>query len=93
MKRIFLIIYLIFPLQVIAEDFATTCPTGYKKISEANMILSSATTCPSGYIAAGTADSCLIESPSGNCIMYIPAGVSYVGDVGIYEYQEPCPLE
>ncbi len=90
MKRIFLILLLL-PLCANAAGLSTSCPSGAIMINEEHMTV--ATSCPSGTVSAGTADSCLVESPSGSCIMYVPAGVTYLNDVGEYKYTEPCALK
>ena len=70
---------------------STSCPSGYVAIDESNMTI--ATSCPSGTTSAGTADSCLVSSPAGSCIMYAPVGVSYTDTSGTYEFSEPCAME
>ena len=69
---------------------STSCPTGYIAIDEEYLTI--ATTCPSGTVSAGDAESCLVSSPAGDCIMYAPAGVSYTDDSGTYEFTEACPM-
>ncbi|MBR2392933.1 MAG: hypothetical protein IKB05_00375 [Alphaproteobacteria bacterium] len=70
---------------------STDCPAGYIAIDRPYITL--ATSCPSGTIAIGTAESCLVSSPSGDCIMYAPAGESYTDDTGIYEFTDACAME
>ena len=41
----------------------------------------------------GVADSCLVSSPSGSCIMYAPANTQYTDLLGIYNFTAACPLE
>lgn len=89
MKK-YLILFLLLPCVAKAETPSTTCPTGFVAVDET--YLSIATSCPTDTHSAGTADSCLETSPSGTCVMYIPAGTSYSDDSGTYEYTEPCPL-
>ena len=69
---------------------STSCPAGYIAIDEEYITI--ATTCPSGTISVGTAESCLVASPSGSCIMYAPAGVSYTDSSGTYEFTDACPM-
>ncbi len=69
---------------------STSCPSGYIAIAAPNITI--ATSCPSGYVSVGTAESCLVSNPSGDCIMYAPVGMSYTDDSGTYEYTEPCAL-
>ena len=76
-------------LQAAAPD--TSCPSGYTAIDAPHITI--ATSCPSGYIAIGTAESCLVSNPSGNCIMYAPVGMSFTDEYGTYEYTEPCAME
>ena len=90
MKRLLFLLALV-PVVAYAVAPGTSCPSGYTAIDEPGMTI--ATTCPSGTIAAGTAESCLVESPAGDCIMYAPAGESYTDDIGIYEFTEPCAME
>lgn len=90
MKRIFLFCALT-PFVANAAAPSTICPSGYIAIDEEYMTI--ATSCPSGTSSAGTADSCLVTSPSGSCIMYAPAGVSYTDSGGTYEYTAPCAME
>ncbi|MBP3316549.1 MAG: hypothetical protein J6L70_03040 [Alphaproteobacteria bacterium] len=89
MKRIIILLACV-PLLAHAAAPSTTCPSGYVTINSPNITI--ATTCPSGYISIGTAESCLVESPSGNCIMYAPAGVDYTDDTGTYEFTDACPM-
>ena len=92
MKRIFILIMSIAPIGAFAAAPSTSCPTGYVTIEEEYLIISDGS-CPSGYTSAGTADSCLISSPAGSCIMYAPTGVTYTDDSGSYEFTSACPLE
>lgn len=87
-KLIFL--FMLMPLHVLAAAPSTSCPTGYIAIDEEYLTI--ATTCPSGTVSAGDAESCLVSSPAGDCIMYAPAGVSYTDDSGTYEFTEACPM-
>ena len=79
------------PIVAYATAPSTSCPTGYIAIDEPQITI--ATTCPSGTTAIGTAESCLVSNPAGDCIMYAPAGVSYTDNSGTYEYTEPCPMD
>ena len=90
MKRM-LILFVLVPLSAIAAAPSTSCPAGYIAIDEEYLTI--ATSCPSGTTAVGTAESCLVESPAGDCIMYAPAGVSYTDNSGSYEFTEPCAME
>ena len=89
MKK-YLILFLLLPCVANAATPSTTCPAGFTAVDET--YLSIATSCPTGTRGVGTADSCLATSPSGTCIMYIPAGTSYSDVSGTYEYSQPCPL-
>ncbi|MBR2393094.1 MAG: hypothetical protein IKB05_01235 [Alphaproteobacteria bacterium] len=90
MKRIIFLL-LCMPGLAHAAAPSTTCPSGYIAINEPAITI--ATTCPSGTISVGTAESCLVESPAGDCIMYAPAGVSYTDSPGTYEFTEPCAMQ
>ncbi len=93
MKRIFVLIMAIAPCASFAVAPSTSCPSGYVTIEEKYMTIAEAYNCPTGYTSAGTADSCLVSSPSGSCIMFAPTGVSYTDASGTYEYTSACPLE
>ncbi|MBQ3039885.1 MAG: hypothetical protein IJD41_05000 [Alphaproteobacteria bacterium] len=90
MKRI---IFLLASAPIVAYATApsTSCPSGYTAIDEPAITI--ATNCPSDTTAIGTAESCLVSNPAGDCIMYAPAGVSYTDSSGTYEYTEPCPMD
>ena len=92
MKRIFILFFTITPCASFAAAPSTSCPSGYATIEEEYLIISDSS-CPTGYTSAGTADSCLISSPAGSCIMYAPTGVTYTDDSGSYEFTSACPLE
>ena len=79
------------PLSAVAVAPSTSCPSGYTAIDEPAITI--ATSCPSGTTAIGTAESCLVSSPAGNCIMYAPAGVSYTDESGTYEFTDACAME
>lgn len=89
MKKIASIIIL-YPIMATAATPDTSCPSGYVAITEQQITI--ATSCPSNTTPAGTAETCLATSPTGSCIMYIPANTSYTDDTGTYEYTEPCAL-
>ncbi len=78
------------PIVACAAAPSTSCPTGFIAIDEPKITI--ATSCPSGTTAIGTAKSCLVSNPAGDCIMYMPAGVSYTDDSGTYEYTDACPM-
>ena len=92
MKRIFILFFAIAPCASFAVAPSTSCPSGYVAIEEEYMDIADGS-CPSGYTSAGTATSCLESSPTGSCIMYAPAGVSYTDSSGTYEFEQACPLE
>ncbi len=79
------------PIVAYATAPSTSCPTGYIAIDEPQITI--ATTCLSGTTAIGTAESCLVSNPAGDCIMYAPAGVSYTDDTGTYEFTDACAME
>ena len=79
------------PIMAYATAPSTSCPTGYIAIDEEYITI--ATSCPSGTISIGTAESCLVSNPAGDCIMYAPAGVSYTDDTGTYEFTDACAME
>ena len=87
-KLIFL--FLLIPVASFSAAPSTSCPSGYIAIDTPSITV--ATTCPSGTVSVGTAESCLGDSPSGNCIMYAPAGVTYTDGVGAYEFAYACPM-
>ena len=90
MKRI---IFLLVCVPAVAWGAApsTNCLSGYEAIDEEYLII--ATSCPDGYTAVGTAESCLVSSPAGSCIMYAPVGMSFTDSSGTYEYTEACAME
>ena len=90
MKRI-LFLFALAPIVAYATAPSTSCPTGYIAIDEPQITI--ATNCPSGTTAVGTAESCLVSNPAGNCIMYAPAGVSYTDESGTYEFTDACAME
>ena len=89
MKRLIFLLMLV-PIVAYATAPSTSCPSGYIAIDAPQITI--ATTCPSGTTAIGTAESCLVSNPAGDCIMYAPAGVSYTDSTGTYEYTEACPM-
>ena len=92
MKRIFILIMSIAPIGAFAAAPSTSCPAGYVTVVEEYMEIANST-CPRGYTSAGTADSCLISSPAGSCIMYAPTNTTYTDNTGSYEFTSACPLE
>ena len=92
MKRIFILIMAIVPCASFAVEPSTSCPSGYVAVVEEYMDIADSS-CPSGYTSAGAADSCLVSSPSGSCIMYAPANTQYTELLGIYNFTAACPLE
>lgn len=92
MKRIFILFFAITPCASFAAAPSTSCPSGYVTIEEEYMDIADGS-CPSGYTSAGTADSCLISSPAGSCIMYAPTNTTYTDNTGSYEFTSACPLE
>ncbi len=92
MKRISVLIMAIVPCASFAAAPSTSCPSDYATIEEEYLIISDGS-CPSGYTSVGTADSCLVASPSGACIMYAPAYTEYTDTYGTYEFDQACPLE
>ena len=92
MKRIFILIMAIVPCASFAVEPSTSCPSGYVAVVEEYMDIADSF-CPSGYTSAGAADSCLISSPDGSCIMYAPANTEYSDDVGAYKFIVDCPME
>ena len=92
MKRIFIFVLAIAPIGAFAAAPSTSCPSGYATIEEEYLIISDSS-CPTGYTSAGTADSFLVSSPSGSCIMYAPANTQYTDESGTYEFEQACPFE
>ena len=92
MKKIFILFLAIVPCASFAAAPSTSCPSGYIAVVEGYMEIANSS-CPYGYTSAGTADSCLVTSPSGSCIMYAPANTQYTDASGTYEYTAACPLE
>ncbi len=92
MKYFYVYLLLLIPSTVYAAEPSTSCPSGYVAIEEEYMDIADGS-CPSGYTSAGTADSCLISSPAGSCIMYAPANTEYSDDVGAYKFIVDCPME
>ena len=91
MKYFYVYLLLLIPSTVYAAEPSTSCPSGYVAIEEEYMDIADGS-CPSGYTSAGTADSCLISSPAGSCIMYAPANTEYSDDVGAYKFIVDSPL-
>ena len=105
MKRILILLILCFPVSAFALDGgvivgppvqaiitpSTSCPDGYIAIAEEYMTIADSA-CPTGYVSAGTADSCLVSTPSGSCIMYAPANTRYSDRTGSYVFTNACPM-
>ena len=91
MKRIFILIMAIVPIGAFAAAPSTSCPAGYVAVVESYMEIADSA-CTTGYTSTGTADSCLISSPAGSCIMYAPANTAYTDNTGTYEFTSACPL-
>ena len=92
MKKAYILFLLFICGHAMADAPSTSCPSGYVAITETYMTIADSS-CPSGYTSAGTADSCLVSSPSGSCMMYAPAGVDYTDETGTYQFTSACPLE
>ena len=92
MKYFYVYLLLLIPSTVYAAEPSTSCPSGYVAVVEEYMDIADSS-CPSGYTSAGVADSCLVSSPSGSCIMYAPANTQYTDLLGIYNFTAACPLE
>lgn len=91
MKYLFILALFIMPVVARGTEPATTCPAGYLQIDEPLIVIAN-DTCPSGYTTAGRAESCLVSSPQGVCMMYAPTDTSYSDDTGSYTYTTICPL-
>lgn len=91
MKRILIVCFAVLPIAANGAAPSTSCPAGYVEATETAMIVSSGA-CPSGYVSVGTADSCMVSSPAGSCMMYVPTGMIFTDDNGSYEFTEICPL-
>ena len=78
------------PVQLVSSP-STSCPDGYIAIEEEYMTIAD-NACPNGYVSAGTADSCLVSSPAGACIMYAPANTTYSDRTGSYVFTQACPM-
>lgn len=92
MKQLFVFIAAFWPVMVNAAEPSISCPSGYVAITEEYITIAD-NSCPSGAISAGTADSCLVASPVGSCIMYAPANTEYADESGVYEYTAACAME
>lgn len=92
MKILYFMLFVIFvPCVALGDEPSTSCPTGFIAINEPYITISDSA-CPDGYTSTGTAMSCLVASPSGVCIMYVPSGVVYTDTTGTYQFTEICPL-
>ena len=76
---------------VYAAESSQTCPAGYNSMTAKYIELYDGS-CPAGTIDVGTAKSCLVASPSGDCYMYAPTGITYSDEIGEYKYNGICPL-
>lgn len=92
MKRVLFLLLLLLPCVAVADEPITDCPTGYVAVLEGYAEITIADSCDSGTYDAGTAESCLVESPSGECWMFVPAGAAFSDTSGAYEYTAICPL-
>ncbi len=92
MKQIFILILVIAPIGAFAAEPSTSCPYHYTAVYEEYMTIAE-DLCPARYTSVGTADSCLVSSPSDSCIMYAPANTEYSDDVGAYKFIVDCPME
>lgn len=91
MKRIFIICFVMVPVVANAAEPSISCPTGYVRVLETAMSISNGA-CPVGTISVGTAETCLVSSPAGSCMMYAPAETEYTDETGTYKYTGACPL-
>ena len=90
MKRIVFLLACV-PIVARAAAPSVSCPSGYIAIDAPYITI--ATSCPSGTVSIGDAESCLVSSPSGSCIMYAPVGMSFTDASGTYEFTEPCTMQ
>jgi len=91
MKRVFIVCSLLMPIMANAAAPATSCPAGFVAINEAYLTIANGA-CPVGTISVGTAETCLVSSPAGSCMMYAPAETEYTDETGTYKYTGACPL-
>ncbi len=70
---------------------SVSCPAGYVAVEEPYLTIANGS-CPSGTTSVGTAETCLVSSPAGSCMMYAPATTEYTDNNGNYEFTEICPL-
>lgn len=91
MKIIYGLFIVFLSVSAYAATPSTSCPSGYLAITQNSMNLTSGV-CSSGYTSVGTVTSCLVASPDGVCMMYVPSGITYSDDTGTYEYTDICPL-
>lgn len=94
MKTLVVIFLLLCPCIAIGAEPSTSCPVGYVAIDAPDITISNAS-CPNGYISVGAADSCLVSTPSGSCVMYAPTGTEYTDTNAPhkYEFVSVCPME
>ncbi len=92
MKRIIIICSVLIPGVVNADAPSISCPAGYVAVDEPYLTIAD-DTCPAGYTSVGAAQTCLLPSPAGSCMMYAPAATTYTDDSGTYQFTAVCPLE
>lgn len=91
MKRVLIVCSLFIPVVANAAAPTTSCPAGFVAVDEPYLTIENGS-CPSGTTSVGTADSCLVSSPAGSCMMYAPANTEYTDNNGNYEFTQVCPL-
>ncbi len=91
MKRIIIVCSVLIPGTLHGAAPSTSCPAGFVAVDEPYLTIAN-DSCPSGYTSAGTAQTCLVPSPAGSCMMYAPVATTYTDDSGSYEFTSICPL-
>ncbi len=91
MKRIIIVCSVLIPGVVYGAAPSVSCPSGYVAVDEPYLTIAN-DSCPAGYTSVGTAETCLVSSPAGSCMMYVPAATEYTDNNGNYEFTEICPL-
>jgi len=91
MKRVFLVISMLMVGAANGAAPATSCPAGFVAVDEPFLTIEGGA-CPAGYTAVGVAETCLVASPTGSCMMFVPAATEYSDDIGFYEFTTACPL-
>lgn len=91
MRKFIMFFILLLPFRADALELLTACPAGYKTIVEPNMIVAESS-CPSGYVSVGTADSCLVSSPNGSCLLFAKANTEYEDDSGTFVFTSICEM-